>query len=378
MVNYQIPLVDLKEQYLTIKDEIHSAIDRVLNSTCFIMGEEVVSFEKEFAAFCNTRHCIGVSNGTAALHLALLACDIRPGDEVITVPFTFIATWEAISHTNARTVFVDIDPKTYTIDVDQLEQAITDRTKAIVPVHLYGHPANMNHIMEIAKKYNLKVIEDAAQAHGAMFQKQTVGTFGDIGCFSFFPAKNLGAYGDAGAVITNDDALAEKIRLLRDHGRTEKHLHKIEGFNQRLDAIQAAILKVKLKHLNEWTQARRRLAKSYGEMLSDLPLELPYEAPECYHVYHLYVVRTHKRNALQAAFRQKGIETGIHYLLPLHLQDACRYLCYKSGDFPVAEACANTVISLPLYPELSREHQDEIVREIKKPLQEVLPVEISF
>lgn len=364
MTGKKIPLVDLKAQYLSIKDEIHAAINKVFNSSSFIMGEEVSRFEKEYAAFCTARYCIGVASGTAALHLALLALDIGPGDEVITTPFTFIATTEAISYTGAKIVFVDIEPTTYTIDVDKLEQAISHRTKAIIPVHLYGHPANMIRIMEIARKYKLKVIEDTAQAHGAKLNGQFVGTFGDIGCFSFFPAKNLGAYGDAGAVITNNEDLAKRISILRDHGRTTKYEHEIEGFNYRLDSIQAAILKVKLKYLPQWTEARRQRANHYRKLLNDLPIYLPTESKGCYHVYHLYVVRTTERETLRTTLKQCGIKTGIHYPLPLYLQVAYRHLGYHKGDFLVSEDCARNVISLPLYPELNELHQQEIARVI--------------
>lgn len=366
MESQHISLVDLKAQYVGIKDEIHVAIDCVLNSACFVMGKEIALFEEEFAAFCGTRHCIGVASGTSALHLALLACGIEPGDEVITVPFTFIATTEAISYVGAKIVFVDIEPTTYTIDVNKLEQAITSRTKAIIPVHLYGHPANMNSLMEIARKYKLKVIEDAAQAHGAMLNGKHVGTFGDVGCFSFFPAKNLGAYGDAGAVITNDVTIANRIRLLCNHGRREKYLHEMEGFNYRLDAIQAAILRVKLKYLHKWIDDRRDCAMYYKKLLDNLLLILPSEAPGYHHSYHLYVVRTEKRDELKTRLSQEGIETGIHYPIPLHLQPVYKNLGYRRGDFSVSEKCANTVISLPIYPELSKPHQNEIVQAIQK------------
>ena len=365
-----IQLIDLKAQYISIKDEINSAINRVLDSACFISGEEVSLFEKEFAGFCRARHCAGVSSGTAALHLALLGCEIGPGNEVITSPNTFIATCEAISHTGAKIVFVDIEPNTYTIDVEKLEQAITKQTKAIIPVHLYGHPANMPHILEIAKQYNLKVIEDAAQAHGAKVNGQMVGTFGDVGCFSFFPAKNLGSYGDAGGIITNNNEIAEHVFLLRNHGRASKFIHKIEGFNCRLDSLQASILRVKLKYLSKWTEIRRKLAANYSDFLKDLPVVLPYEALDCYHVYHLYVIRTCQRDKLRTSLKEQGIETGIHYPVPLHLQPAYKYLGYNRGDFPVTEKCADEIISLPLYPELSKVNQEKVMREIKNILVE--------
>lgn len=368
MANKNIPLVDLKAQFDFIKGEIYEAIKQVLESQCFVMGEEVRLFEKEFADFCGARHCISVASGTAALHLALVACGIGEGDEVITVPNTFIATTEAISYARAKIVFVDIDPATYTIDVDQLEQSITKRTKAIIPVHLFGHPANMKRIIEIAQKYKLKVIEDVAQAHGAKLHGQSVGTFGDIGCFSFFPAKNLGAYGDAGAIITNNDVFAKHIRLLCNHGREKKYEHEIEGFNYRLDTLQAAVLRVKLKYLPQWIEARRKRALYYKELLHNLPLIIPQEAPGCYHAYHLYVIQAQKRDIIRTSLSQQGIETGIHYPLPLHLQNAYRYLNHCKGDFPVTEACANSIISLPLYPELSDRDQYDVAQTIHKVL----------
>lgn len=373
MTHNQIPLVDLKAQYASIKDEIKETINRVLDSTQFIMGDEAFLFEKEFAKFCGSKYCTGVSSGTSALHLALLACGIGPNDEVITVPFTFIATAEAISHVGAKVVFVDIEPNTYTIDINKLEKSITKNTKAIIPVHLYGHPANMMQIIEIAKKYNLKVIEDAAQAHGAKINGKSVGTFGDVGCFSFFPAKNLGAYGDGGACITNNDEIAKQIYLLRDHGRTKKHLHEVKGFNYRLDALQAAILRVKLKYLPTWIETRRKLALSYRELLSKLPITIPFESPGYYHAYHLYVIQSKIRDLLQSELKKQGIQTGIHYSIPLHLQPAYKDLGYKKGDFPVSESSSETVLSLPLYPELTNENQLKIVQAIK----EELKIEIS-
>lgn len=366
MKDIQIPLLDLKEQYKDIKSEIQLAINRVLDSGYFIMGEEVSSFEKEFAAYCGARYCVSLASGTAALHLALLACDIKPGDEVITVPFTFIATCETISHVGAKIVFADIDPETYTINGDRLKTLITDRTKAIIPVHLYGHPADMSSIMKIAAKHKLRVVEDACQAHGAMIDGKKVGTIGDVGCFSFFPAKNLGAYGDAGGIVTNDETIAKRISLLRDHGRTSKYLHETEGYNYRLDAIQAAILRVKLKYLPKWIEARRERAKLYNSLLRDLPLKLPVEAKGCYHSYHLYVVQTPSRDLLRDELFKSGIETGLHYSVPLHLQGAYSHLGCKKGDFPVTEACADKVISLPLYPELSEVSQRKVAQEIQK------------
>jgi len=357
-----IPFVDLKAQYDSIKDEIDEAIQSVLNTTSFIMGEELKKFEEEFAQFCDVEYAIGVANGSDALILALRACDIGEGDEVITVPHTFIATTEAISNVGGKVVFVDINPKTYTIDPSKIEEKINEKTKAIIPVHLYGQPANLDPIMRLAKKYNLKVIEDAAQAHGAEYKEEKVGSIGDVGCFSFYPGKNLGAYGDAGMVITNNEEIAEKIRLLRNHGRiTKKYEHEIEGYSSRLDNLQAAILRVKLKYLNKWNESRRRNAKKYNEILSDISgIITPYEADYAKHVYHLYVIRTEKgRDELREELKSKGIATGIHYPIPLHLQPACKYLGYKRGDFPITENVCKKLLSLPIYSELK-------VREIKK------------
>ena len=361
-----IPLVDLKAQYLSIKDEIDEAIQRVISNSSFILGEEVRAFEEEFASFCEARFAIGTSSGTSALHLALLACGVGLGDEVITTPHTFVATTEAISHAGARPVFVDIDPESYNINPTKIEAAITDKAKAIIPVHLYGQPAEMDAIMEIADKHGLKVIEDAAQAHGAGYKGKRVGTIGNVGCFSFYPAKNLGAYGDGGMVVTNDEEIAEKVRLLRNHGRTEKYEHLIEGYGYRLDALQAAILKVKLKRLETWNAQRRKNAAIYREMLKGLDLVLPHENSDSRPVYHLFVVRTPRRNELREYLRLREIQTGIHYPIPLHLQPAYRHLGYEPGDFPYSERAAQEVLSLPLYPELTKEGISQVVRAIRE------------
>jgi len=363
-----IPFVNLKVQYDSIKDEIDNAIQNVLNNTSFIMGEELKKFEVEFARFCNVKYAIGVANGSDALILVLRACDIGEGDEVITVPHTFIATTEAITHVGSKIVFVDIDPKTYTIDVSKIEEKITEKTKAIIPVHLYGQSTDMEPIMELAKKYNLKVIEDAAQAHGSEYKGKKVGSIGDAGCFSFYPGKNLGAYGDAGMVVTNNEEIAEKIKLLRNHGRiTKKYEHEIEGYSSRLDNLQAAILRVKLRHLNKWNDKRRNNAKKYNELLSNMNgIITPYEADYAKHVYHLYVIRVEKeRDKLREEFKSKGIVTGIHYPIPLHLQPAYKYLGYKRGDFPVTEEASQEIISLPMFVELDDEQIEKIVKLIK-------------
>jgi dTDP-4-amino-4,6-dideoxygalactose transaminase len=361
-----IPLVDLKAQYLSIKDEIDAAIQRVVDSAGFIMGPDVRAFEGEFARFCGVRYAVGVDSGTAALHLAFLSCDIGPGDEVITTPHTFIATIGMLGRVGARPVFVDIDPRTYNMDPAKIEAAITERTKAILPVHLYGQPAEMDPILEIADKHGLKVIEDAAQAHGAEYKGRRAGSMGHVAIFSFYPGKNLGAYGDAGAVVTDDGEIAEKVRLLRNHGRRDKYEHLLQGFNYRIDTLQAAILRAKLAHLGEWNEARRRRAAAYRELLGNLDLVLPYEAEHVRAVYHLFVVRLQERDALLEYLKDRGISTGIHYPIPLHLQPACRHLGYKEGDFPITEECALQVLSLPMYAELTQTQIQEVVRAIKE------------
>ena len=361
-----IPLVDLKAQYLSIKDEIDAAIQRVVDSTSFIMGPEVRAFEEEFARFCGVQHVVGVDSGTAALHLAFLTCDIGPGDEVITTPHTFIATIGMLGRVGARPVFVDIDPRTYNMDPARIEAAITERTKAIMPVHLYGQPAEMDLILEIADRHGLKIIEDAAQAHGAEYKGRRAGSMGHVAIFSFYPGKNLGAYGDAGAVVTDDGEIAEKIRLLRNHGRRDKYEHLLQGFNYRIDTLQAAILRAKLAHLEEWNEARRRHAAAYRDLLNDIDLVLPYEPEHVRAVYHLFVVRLQERDALREHLKVRGISTGIHYPIPLHLQPAYRHLGHKEGDFPITAECARQVLSLPMYPELTQAQIEEVARAIKE------------
>lgn len=363
-----IPLVDLKAQYATIQPEIDAAIQRVVSRTNFILGEEVDSFEKEFAGFCQANHCVGVASGTAALHLASLACGVEPGDEVITTPHTFIATTEAISQTGAKPIFVDIEPDGYNLDPNRVEAAITPKTKAILPVHLYGQPADMQSILAIARQHKLKVIEDAAQAHGAEYCGQRVGSWGDVGCFSFYPGKNLGAFGDGGAVVTNDAEIAEKVRLLRNHGRRDKYEHLVEGYGERLDALQAAILRAKLPHLDEWNVQRRGHVNCYRKLLSHLPLSLPNERANTKTVCHLFVIRTKRRDEIQRHLRLRGIETGVHYPIPLHLQPAYRHLGYREGDFPNTEQAVREVLSLPMYPELSDEQISQVVEAIAEVL----------
>jgi dTDP-4-amino-4,6-dideoxygalactose transaminase len=350
-----IPLVDLRAQYHTIKTEICEAIDRVLETSQFVLGSEVAAFEGEFADFCGARHGIGVNSGTSALHLALLAAGIGPGDEVITVPFTFVATVAAIVYTGARPVFVDIDPRSYTIDVTQIERAITKRTKAILPVHLYGHPADLDPIVEIARRHHLVLIEDAAQAHGAEYKGRRVGSIGDLACFSFYPGKNLGAYGEGGMVITNQSGYDRTIRMLRDWGQEHKYHHMLKGFNYRMEGLQGAILRVKLRYLEAWTEARRTHAALYDVLLAGSNVQPPQAMAYARHVYHVYAIRTPERAALQQALTGHDIQSGIHYPFPVHLLPAYADLGYHSGDFPQAETMAAEELSLPMYPELSKE-----------------------
>ena len=350
----KIPLVDLKAQYAGIKQEIDAAVHHVLDETDFIGGNAVSEFEKSFAAYCGTRAAVGLANGTDALQLSLLALGVGRGDEVITAVNTFIATSEAISAAGARPVFVDNDPHTYTIDVTRIGEKITPHTKAIIPVHLYGQPAAMDALNEIASRHNLAVIEDAAQAHGATFKGRSVGTLGRLASFSFYPGKNLGAYGDAGAIATNDEVLANKVRMLANHGRMKKYEHEIEGYNSRLDTLQAAVLSVKLRHLRAWTEKRQQHAATYSRLLSSAAtIVTPVVHPDATHVYHLYVVRVQQRDKVQQALKEAGIATGIHYPIPLHLQPAYRYLGIPAGSFPVAERFASEILSLPMYPELT-------------------------
>lgn len=351
-----IPFIDLQAQYRSIKADVDAAIARVLDSGAFVMGGEVAAFETAFAEYTGARHCIGVSNGTAAIQLALMACGIGAGDEVIVPANTFFATAEAVSNACATPRFVDVDPLSYTIDPGKIEAAITPRTRAILPVHLYGQAADLDPIFEIAKRHRLIVIEDAAQAHGSRYKGQRVGALGRAGCFSFYPGKNLGAYGEGGAVVTNDPEVAERVRLLRNHGSWRKYQHEIIGYNFRLEEIQGAVLAVKLGHLDRWNQVRREHAVRYGELLTASDsLWLPRECAYAYHVYHLYVVQVDDRDRLQRMLKEAGVQTGIHYPVPVHLQPAFASLGYKEGDFPEAERQARRVLSLPIFPELTAE-----------------------
>jgi dTDP-4-amino-4,6-dideoxygalactose transaminase len=349
-----IPFVDLKAQYCAIKPEIDAAVVRVLESGQFVLGPELAAFEEEFATYCHAYYAVGVNSGTSALHLALLAAGVGPGDEVITTPFTFVATVAAIRYTGAQPVFVDIEPRSYTIDVSQIEQAITRRTKAILPVHLYGQPADMDPIMTIAQHHGLCVIEDAAQAHGAEYKGRRVGSIGDLGCFSFYPGKNLGAYGEGGAVVTNNPAYARHIRMLRHWGQEHKYYHQLQGYNYRLEELQGAILRVKLRYLEVWTEARRAHAAAYDALLGDSDVQTPAAHPAVRHVYHIYAIRVPDREAMEQALHGRSIHTGIHYPIPVHLQPAHADLGFRPGDFPCSEQAAREVLSLPMYAELTR------------------------
>jgi dTDP-4-amino-4,6-dideoxygalactose transaminase len=387
-----IPLVDLKAQYNSIKAEIDVAINRVLEHGQFILGPEVKAFEDEMAAYCGTKYAVGVASGTDALHLALLACGIKTGDEVITTPFTFIATAESIAKCGATTVFVDIDPKTYNIDPEKIEQYLQSRqitsyessgspppewertkvrVKALLPVHLYGQPADMAPILELARKYHLKVLEDCAQALGAEYKGKKVGSLGNAGCLSFFPSKVLGAYGDGGMVVTNDPEIAETVRILRVHGSKASYQHVMHGFNSRLDALQAAILRVKLKHLDHWNELRRSKAALYTRLLSQVDgIDPPHSEINCKSSCNYYTIRLKdsrlNRDELRKHLESKGIQTMVYYPLSLHLQEVYKYLKHKSGDFPQSEQAQEQVLTLPMYPELSEEQVEGIAGEIKK------------
>lgn len=340
---------DLQGPAQDIRHELQAAMQRVVESGWYILGPELEAFEEEFAAYCSVSHCVGVGSGTEAIHLALKACDIGPNDEVITVSHTFIATALAIIWSGARPVFVDIDPLTYTMDPRHIEPAITSRTRAIMPVHLYGQCVDMDPILRLAEKYGLRVIEDAAQAHGATYKHKKAGSMGDLGCFSFYPSKNLGAYGDAGAVVTAKSELADRLRLLRNYGQTEKYCHPTIGFNSRLDELQASLLRAKLPYLNGWNAERRRLADLYHSLLSG-HVKAPFERPDVEHAYHLYVIASRTRDDLQASLRSRGIDTLIHYPIPIHRQRAFQHLGLDALQLPATEEAAATVLSLPLYP----------------------------
>jgi len=358
----KIPFLDLKNQYNLIKDEITLEIQNVIDKTAFASGPFVEKFEHEYARFCKAKYCIALNSGTSALHLALLAHGIESGDEVITVPNSFIATAWGITYCDAKPVFIDVEPNTFLMDPKLIESAITSKTKAILPVHLYGKPANMIEINKIAKKYNLIVIEDAAQAHAASYKGKMIGGLGNTTCFSFYPGKNLGAYGEGGAILTNNLKIAENIRLLRDHGQSKRYYHDCVGFNYRMDGLQGAVLSVKLKYLKEATAERNKIAKFYNDsIIHKDEIQLPVISSNSYSSFHLYVIHTKYRNKLMNYLNNNGIMTGLHYPVPIHLQKAYKNLNYKKGDFPISEKNANECLTLPLYAELSLKHRSYIV-----------------
>ncbi|MBP9864930.1 MAG: DegT/DnrJ/EryC1/StrS family aminotransferase [Candidatus Omnitrophica bacterium] len=361
-----IPFNDLKIQYDALKTEFHQAIDRVLESQGYILGPEVEAFEKAFAAYCGTRYAVGVNSGTMALQLALLALDVKPGDEIITVAQTFIATAEAISWCGATPVFIDVEDKTYTLNPALIEKAITPKTRGIIPVHLYGHPANMRAVSDIAKRHGLFILEDAAQAHGAQFQAKRVGGFGEAACFSFYPGKNLGAFGEGGAVVTNDEKIALEVKKLRNHGGLVRYVHERLGFNGRMEAIQGAVLSVKLPHLDQWNENRRRNARLYHELLRGLELQLPIEAEGCQSVYNGYVIRSKKRDALQKFLSEAGIQTMIYYPVKIHLLDFYKHLGYREGSLPVTEALCAEGLALPVYPDMKEEQVRYVAETIRR------------
>ena len=361
-----IPFLDLATQYHSIKEEVDEAIARVLKGSQFVLGDEVAAFEEEFAGYCGARYGIALNSGTSALHLALLAAGVGPGDEVITVPFTFVATVAAICYTGARPVFVDIEPRSYAMNVKHVKRAITERTKAILPVHLYGQPADMDPILETARRSGLIVIEDAAQAHGAEYKGRRTGGIGDLSCFSFYPGKNLGAYGEGGMVLTNSPEYADTIRMLRDWGQARKYHHVLKGYNYRMDGVQGAILRVKLRHLEAWTEARRAHAALYNGLLAGSGVQTPEEMCYSHHVYHIYAIRTRCRDALQQGLNAHGIQTGIHYPIPVHLQPAYADLGYKAGEFPYSETVAGEVLSLPMFAELTGDRLEYVAGAVRR------------
>jgi len=363
----KVPFLDLKSHHARLNEEINRAIQEVIDSGAFAGGPFVTGFEADFAAFCDCLYAVGVGSGTEALWLSLLALGVGPGDEVITVPNSFMATAEAISYCGARPVFVDVDERTYTMDSGALHQAITPRTKAIIPVHLFGQPADMDPILEVARKHGLFVVEDACQAHGAEYKERRVGTLGDAAAFSFYPGKNLGAFGEAGAVVTNNAGLQEKIRILRDHGQVRKYQHAMVGWNARMDGIQAAVLRIKLRHLDNGNQLRRSHAATYDIALDGIEgVVTPGQAPYARHVYHIYAIRVQERNEVIRLLGEKGIGSGVHYPVPIHQQEAYRNLGCERGDFPIAEQCADELISLPMFPELTPAQLEIVVQGIKE------------
>jgi dTDP-4-amino-4,6-dideoxygalactose transaminase len=361
-----IPFLDLKAQYQQMKPEIDAAVARAIDSAQFVLGPEVAAFEERFAAYCNVRHCLAVNSGTSALHLALLAAGVGPDDEVITVSMTFVATTAAILYSGARPVFVDVDPVTWTMDPSLIEAAITPRTKAILPVHLHGLMADMDAIMEIARRHDLVVIEDAAQAHGAEYKGRRAGSIGDLGCFSFYPGKNLGAYGEGGAVVSNHCEFAQRISLLRDWGQDSKYNHVLHGYNYRMDGIQGAVLNVKMNYIEAWTEARRSVASYYDRLLEKHRCRRPVPPPHSRHVYHVYAVGLAQRDEAHKALQAARIGVGIHYPVPVHLQKAYASLGYGAGNFPITELLASQFLSVPIYAELGTEQVSQVVKELEK------------
>lgn len=362
-----VPFIDFSEQYQTIKDEIDSGLKAVFEKGNFILGEEEKEFEVQFARFCDTKHAVGVNSGTDALYLALGALNISVGDEVIIPTFTFIATALCISYTGAKPVFIDIEEETYNIDPQKLEETITDKTKVIILVHLYGQPANMDEITAIAQKHGITIIEDACQAHGATYNGKKTGSLGEIGCFSFYPTKGLGAFGDGGIVVTNSDEISEKIQMLRDYGRKGRYEHKIKGYNSRLDTVQAVILTAKLKHLDKWNDMRSQQAAYYCQQLKNVPgVIVPTTKENRTHVFQTFAVRVCDRNAICDAMKEKGVSVLIHYPIPIHLQEAYADLGYKKGDFPVSEKIADEILSLPIFPHISKEQIDHVCASLKE------------
>ncbi len=361
-----IPYLDLKAQMRPLRKEIDAAIAKTLDNCTFCLGPDVAQFEKEFAKFCDAKFCAGFNSGTSALHVALLLLNIKPGDEVITTPFTFVATSWAISYVGATPVFVDIDDATFNINPALVEKAITPKTKAILPVHLYGNPCDLDSLLKLSWKYKIPLVEDACQSHGAKYRGKTVGTFGVSSCFSFYPGKNLGAFGEGGALVTNDEALDARARSLREHGSTQRYFHDEVGFNYRMEGIQGAVLGIKLKHLAKWNSERRRVAKRYLELLADTQLQLPRETAGSESVWHCFVVRHPRRDELKKHLEANGIGCALHYPLPLHLQKCYAHLGHKPGDFPVAEKAARECLTLPIYPELTEEQIERVAKTVKK------------
>ncbi len=360
-----VPMLDLRVQYSRVREELLRALQEVADSTTYVLGPKVAEFERAFAAYVGAKHCVGVNSGTSALHLALLGAAVGPGDEVITVPMTFIATSWAVSYVGATPVYVDVDPVTYTMDPEQVERRLTPRTKAILPVHLYGQTADLAPLLEISRRHGVPLIEDAAQAHGAEYRGRRAGTFGLAGCFSFYPGKNLGALGEGGAVVTDDDGIAARLRALRDHAQAQRYHHEELGFNYRMDALQGAVLGVKLRHLERWTEARRFLAERYRKHLANLPLQLPAERPGGRHVWHLFVALHPERDRVRRELEARGVQTGLHYPIPLHLQKAYAHLGHQEGDFPVAERVGRECLTLPLFPEMTIRQQDAVIAALR-------------